>query len=153
MYRKLVISAVSVLGLVTLCVSAQQPVQITTDGQSTNLLPVQVPDLPKGANGAWVFGHGFQGREEMELQRQTEDLVKQLGKAEGEKRDKIRGLLTETLGKQFDRRQKRHEGEIAALEAKVRKLKDVVDKRKENRREIISRRMDQLVRDAEGLGW
>ena len=92
-------------------------------------------------------------QEEMRLEHESQDLAKQLGKAEGDNREKIRTKLTETLGKQFDARQKRHEAEIAALEAKIKKLKEMVQKRQDNRREIISRRMEQLVRDAEGLGW
>ena len=91
--------------------------------------------------------------EEFQLAQESEKLVKQLGKAEGENKDKIKSKLTDTLGKQFDVRQKRHEAEIAALEAQIKKLKEMVQKRQENRREIIGKRLDQLVREAEGLGW
>jgi hypothetical protein len=86
--------------------------------------------------------------------RQAEALAQQLAAARSDSdRDKIKGQLTELLEKQFDQRQKRHEEEIKQLEAQVKKLKDLVDKRQENRREIISRRLDQIVKESQGLGW
>jgi hypothetical protein len=68
-------------------------------------------------------------------------------------RSDVRTKLAENLGKQFDLRQKRHGLEIEALEAQVKKLKELVQKRQESRAEIISRRTDQVLREAEGLGW
>jgi hypothetical protein len=68
-------------------------------------------------------------------------------------RSEIRTKLTENIGKQFDLRQKRHGLEIEALEAQVKKLKELVRKRQEGREEIISRRVDQTLREADGLGW
>ena len=61
--------------------------------------------------------------------------------------------MNELLEKQFSLRQKRHQEEIAGLEAKVKKLKELLEKRQENRREIISKRLDQILSNAEGLGW
>ena len=72
-------------------------------------------------------------------------------KSDSEKSE-IKSQLPQTLEKQFDLRQKRHQDEIAKLEAKVKQLKDLVDKRRENRREIIDKRLEQIFRDAEGLG-
>ena len=73
-------------------------------------------------------------------------------KSDGE-RDKIKVQLKEVLETQFAARQQRHEKEIADLEAKVKKLKELVAKRQENRREIVANRLDQILRDAQGLGW
>lgn len=163
MSRKIVFCVVSALALMTLVVSAQQPAQPNplakpvnagrTVAQSFPLADV-VPDgnNPFWYNGNWNARMGM-NREEMQLAHDSENLVKQLGKAEGDNKEKIRTKLTETLGKQFDARQKRHEAEIAALDAKIKKLKEMVQKRQDNRREIISRRLEQLVREAEGLGW
>ena len=61
--------------------------------------------------------------------------------------------LKEVLETQFAARQQRHEKELADLESKVKKLKDLVAKRQENRREIVANRLDQIMRDAQGLGW
>ncbi|HZV03935.1 MAG TPA: hypothetical protein VE999_02495 [Gemmataceae bacterium] len=154
MYRKLVISGVSILAVMTLFASAQQP----ADLHSPNSLPgTYRPGTVWSAPGTVAQGYYGIGevarREEAELAQKSHELVKQLAKAEGEKKEKIKDQLTDTLGKQFDARQKRHQDEIAALEKQIKKLKELVEKRKENRREIISKRLDQLVREAEGLGW
>lgn len=86
--------------------------------------------------------------------QETLKLVKQLEtvNSDGERRE-IKDKLRDVLAKQFDQRQKRHGQEIENLEAQVKKLKDLVSKRQENRDEIISRRLEQIQRDAEGLGW
>ena len=68
-------------------------------------------------------------------------------------KDKLKEKLKDLLVKQFDERQKRHEKELEALEAQVKKLKEMVNKRQDNKREIIDERIKQLQRDAQGLGW
>jgi hypothetical protein len=164
MYRKLVISGMCMLALMTLCVSAQQ--QPANNGSSSSsqqpspnsLLQIVTQTMPletsldRGVSPYGLFGSRAH-REEMENAQKSAELVKQLAKAEGDKKDKIKDQLTETLGKQFDARQKRHDDEIKALEDQVKKLKELVKKRQNNRREIISQRLEQLVREAEGLGW
>ncbi len=92
--------------------------------------------------------------EEMELAGRAEELARKLGEASPETdKSKIKAQLKDVLEKQFDLRQKRHLDEIKALEAKVKKLKDLVEKRQENRGEIVAKRIDQILSDAEGLGW
>lgn len=157
MYRKLVINGVCILALVTLVVSAQEP----RPADPSREQPLNRGDrLPRIIHRDALLGQvapdypdGRLRRDELELAQQSEKLVKQLAKAEGENKDQIKAQLTETLGKQFDARQKRHQAEIAALETQVKKLKELVQKRQENRRDIISKRREQLVREAEGLGW
>ena len=85
---------------------------------------------------------------------ETMKLTKQLAeaKSDGDK-DKIKEKLKELLVKQFDDRQKRHEKELEALETQVKKLKEMVGKRQENKKDIIDERIKQLQRDAQGLGW
>ena len=85
---------------------------------------------------------------------ETDKLARQLAKAKGEgEKESITAKLREALEKQFDQRQKKHQAEAEALEAQVKKLKELIGTRNENRKEIISRRLDQVVRDAQGLGW
>jgi len=81
-------------------------------------------------------------------------LAKQIVEAKTDaEKDKLKDKLKETLNKQFDDRQKRHEKELEALEAQVKKLKEMVSKRQENKKEIIEERTKQLEREAKGLGW
>lgn len=81
-------------------------------------------------------------------------LAKQIADAKtDDEKEKMKSALKELLVKQFDDRQKRHEQEIATLEAQVKKLKEMVAKRSENKKEIIDERTRQLEREAKGLGW
>jgi hypothetical protein len=166
MYRKLAFSVVSVLGLMTLIVSAQQPPsgQLAPPGVVSGE-PPQAPNL--GVDQGWGFPQGNNPyanfmtptrdnrsrKEESDLIRKSQELVKQLAKAEGDGKEKIMDQLRETTNKQFEIRQKRHEADLKALEDQVKKLKDMVQKRKDNRREIVGKRLEQLVRETEGLGW
>ena len=118
---------------------------------------------PGAGRSARSPDHGLQRRapilwaisgEEAGLSHQAEQLAQQLAAAKSDSdREKIKGQLAETLEKQFDQRQKRHEEEIKSLEAQIKKLKDLVDKRQENRREIVSARLNQIVKESQGLGW
>jgi hypothetical protein len=92
--------------------------------------------------------------QESSLEQQANEIRHRLESASNDtQRSEARTKLAENLGKQFDLRQKRHGLEIEALEAQVKKLKELVQKRQESRAEIISRRVDQVLREAEGLGW
>lgn len=101
-----------------------------------------------------LFKNGAFTSEESAAMREAEQLVGRLGAAEtDELKSDIKAKLSEALGKQFDLRQKRHAHEIEALESQIKKLKALVEKRRENRSEIIARRLDQIVRESQGLGF
>jgi len=126
----------------------------------TYVAPAGGDNLPKVAPVPYVANQGFfraftpASAEEMNLAHQAEQLAHKLSEAKSDSdRDKIKGDLRDRLEKQFEQRQGRHEKEIEALEAQVKKLKDLVRKRNDNRREIVSKRLDQILSDAEGLGW
>jgi hypothetical protein len=68
-------------------------------------------------------------------------------------RAKIKTKLGEALGKQFDLQQKRRELELSRLEARMKKVRDLMKKRSDARTTIIEKRLDQVLREAEGLGW
>ena len=156
MKLKLLIGVASILGCMALVASAQAPAGAQPRTAAQDILP-QLPGRPDVAgypqHTLWAVTADRAHAEEAQLARVTGDLVRQLAKAEGDKKEDIKSKLTTTLNKQFDLRQKRHESEIAALEAQVNKLKDLVRKRQENRNEIITQRLSQLVRESQGLGW
>ena len=112
-----------------------------------------------GALQSFYLGRMLRGKaetfpEDFSIAHETDQLIRQLGEAKSDSdRDKLKVKLGEILEKQFEQRQKRHEGEIAELEAQVKKLKDLVAKRQENRREIVARRLEQVLRESQGLGW
>jgi len=68
-------------------------------------------------------------------------------------RKKIAVELRESLAKQFDVQKQRRELELGRIEEQVRKLRDQLKKRTDARETIIDRRLDQLINEAEGLGW
>jgi hypothetical protein len=175
---KLVLLLIAAMGSTALVASAQdtspRPYVITGRAEYAPDVavnpPVPVPPQPPAppgalapahSNGAWTVPR-YSARnqyfafspEDGGLSRQAEALAQQLAAARSDSdRDKIKSQLTDLLEKQFDQRQKRHEEEIKQLEAQIKKLKDLVDKRQENRREIIRARLDQIVKESQGLGW
>lgn len=111
-----------------------------------------------GAAGGWGHaseaGAGQLQQASSELARQTEALVSKYGEAaKDEDREKIKTELAELLAKQFGVQQQIREEEVAQIEARVKKLRELIEKRKAAQKSIIERRLDQLLRDAEGLGW
>jgi uncharacterized protein HemX len=84
---------------------------------------------------------------------ETMTIAKQLAGAKETEREELREKLVKALEKAFDDRQKTQEKEIAALEKQVAKLKEMVSKRQEAKKEIITERVKQLEREAKGLGW
>src|SRR5262245_42683548 len=178
MNLKLALGLVTVMGLPAVLVSAlaqdASPVRVQTPKRNFSSSS-EVSTTISGSNSSAdtirseslfakpgvytnVYGVTYAGTarspEEATLDHETADLARKLGEASSDsERSKIKEQLTERLEKQFDLRQKRHLEEIKSLEAKLKKLKELVDKRQENRREIISKRVDQLLSDAEGLGW
>jgi hypothetical protein len=139
--------------------SPNLPVQ-TRPSPDPNFYPT-LPPVPPGAPPMYVgtvrgVGWGGPGAtvEERNLAHEADQVARQIGDAKSDsERDQLRSKLLAVLEKQFDQRQKRHEQEIAALEAQVKKLKDLVARRQENRRDIIGRRAEQILREAQGLGW
>jgi hypothetical protein len=173
---KLVLLLLATMGSAALIASAQDTVYPVAVGKaeepqqgnfSRNVyvarqpVPVVQPPgaLPKGAHFNTIYGAGqptlwaFAG-EDSGLEHQAQQLAQQLAAAKSDSdRDKIKNQLAEILAKQFDQRQKRHEDEIKQLEEQIKKLRELVNKRQENRREIIGARLEQIVKESQGLGW
>lgn len=71
---------------------------------------------------------------------------------EEEKRD-LRKKLADLVGKQFDQHSQQQQKELEDLEKEVARLKTLLRKRIESRSTIVDRRLEQLIQEAEGLGW
>jgi hypothetical protein len=143
MKKMLAIGLVSALGITSLVMSAL--------GQTMN------PRDP-GQNSRADFIPSFSAYGQYGVQSQSmgevDKLAQQLAKTKGEgERETLRTKLSDLLEKQFDEGQKRHQAESEALEAQVKRLKELISLRNENRKEIINRRLEQVVREAQGLGW
>jgi flagellar motility protein MotE (MotC chaperone) len=177
MKLKIVLLLITAIGSTALFASAQQPAvyTITTrqsaDSQDVGAQPVPkpVPPPPPSVVSSDVplnpalrmITHGIPQQYvttytvgENGANSQAYQLAQQLAAAKSDsEREKTKGQLAEVLEKQFDQRQKRHEEEIKQLEEQLKKLKNLVDKRQENRHQIIGDRLNQIVRDSQGLGW
>jgi len=85
---------------------------------------------------------------------QSQELAHQYAKSEKEDEKKeTRKKLTEVLDRQFDLHLKEQQNELDELEKQVAKLKAVLRKRKDAKENIVERRLEQLVQEADGLGW
>jgi len=102
-----------------------------------------IQELTPGGPGFFVPSH----------QDPSGQLVQDYVKAKEEDKKEIRKKLADALGKQFDTHMKQQQDELAALEKQIADLKAIMKKRQEAKTTIIDRRMDQLIQDAEGLGW
>jgi hypothetical protein len=72
---------------------------------------------------------------------------------EAGERNEIEGTLREMLQSEFSARLAAHEREIKELEEKVRQLRDRLNLRREKQAEIVDHRLQQILREAQGLGW
>jgi hypothetical protein len=160
MYHKFSLGLAVALGLSTLVATAIA--QVGLDRKPADLAPLQTHPIGTPLSGDFATGgFSFSGQgphgasaEELSLSIEADQVVRQFGQAKtADDKDKLKVKLTQVLDKQFDQRQRRHESEIEALEAQVKKLKELIRLRNEMRREIVAKRSEQLLRDAEGLGW
>ncbi|HEV3024494.1 MAG TPA: hypothetical protein VGX76_18590 [Pirellulales bacterium] len=88
------------------------------------------------------------------LAQEAQQLIEQYaGATDDDGRAKLKDHLAQTIERQFEAQQKLRELEVSRIEARVKKLRDLIDKRNMAKRTIIDKRLDQLIRDAEGLGW
>jgi hypothetical protein len=110
--------------------------------------------FPVGMNqglGSATSSNPFGGAREKSLVAQ---LAQQYVKStkEDEKKD-LRKKLSDALGKQFDQLAEQQHKELEDLEKQVASLKALLEKRHDARATIIDRKLDQVLQEAEGLGW
>lgn len=86
--------------------------------------------------------------------RQEEQLVSRYAASEdSEQRNAIKAELAEHLTNHFSVQEQIRDRELARVEARVKKLRELTQKRRDAQKTIIEQRLDQLLRDADGLGW
>ncbi len=94
------------------------------------------------------------GSRDRATQDQIAKLAQQYVKAtQAAEKSDIRKKLADALGKQFDQLAERQQKELEALEKQVADLRALLKKRHDARDQIIDRRLDQVLQEAEGLGW
>lgn len=68
-------------------------------------------------------------------------------------RQKATDTIHEQLNAQFDRDLKRREQELADIEARLKALREQVDRRKAARDRIVELRLNTIINEADGLGF
>lgn len=93
--------------------------------------------------------------EDMKLDRETHDAVKQLRAAAKDevKSKEMREKIQEMVTRQFYVRQEIREHELASLEKKVGELREQIEARKDAREELIKDRIKQLTSKEETAEW
>ena len=110
------------------------------------------PEVP-GDVVPYLGQNGFRV-EFFDRQQESARLAQQYIKAEKEDEKKqIRSKLANVLAKQFDAQVARQEKDLADLEKQIASLKALLKKRTDAKTAIIDHRTEQLIRDAQGLGW
>jgi mevalonate kinase len=85
---------------------------------------------------------------------QTSELAQQYVKTtKDEDKKEIRKKLVDLLNQQFDQQIQQQEKEMEELEKQIADLKALLKKRQGAKTTIVERRIEQLVQEAEGLGW
>jgi hypothetical protein len=118
-------------------------------GQAPGSAPLApAPDQP--AYPTVLFG----GPNPYQAHSQSAQLAQQYVKAtkEEDKRE-IRKKLGDLLGQQFDQHTQQQQKELEELERQITQLRAVLKKRQDAKGTIVERRLEQLIQDAEGLGW
>jgi DNA-binding transcriptional regulator YbjK len=90
----------------------------------------------------------------VQLQTESAPLARQYVAAEKqEEKKQLRQRLSDTLSQQFDLHVKEQQKELEDLEKQIATLRSVLKKRIDAKATIVERRVEQLIQDAEGLGW
>ena len=132
-----------------------------------------LPDGPDGPDGPRRFGPGGPGKpggprfdgpleqddpeiaklmeSERDLDRQTRDLAQRYRRAEKDQRDSIKAELQKAVTAQFEARQKRRQLELTRLEEELKRLREAMDRREKNRKDLIEKRVTELLGEEEGF--
>ena len=91
--------------------------------------------------------------EEINPDEKVAGLARQIKSVEGAEREGLVAKLKSSVGEQFDQRQFGKARELKALEEQLAKLKEIHNKRTQQRDQIVADRVQQIMREVEGLGW
>ncbi|MCD4784304.1 MAG: hypothetical protein K8T10_10835 [Candidatus Eremiobacteraeota bacterium] len=91
---------------------------------------------------------------EMKLDGKMIKLAKEFRESKDEKRKKeIKSELTQTLNQIFDIRSKNRAREVNEMSKKIEELKQMLKKRKDNKKLIVEKKLKELTGQMEGLEW
>ena len=109
-----------------------------------------------GKNGSWPPDPEMHPlvQQEAVAEQEVVEMIESYKRTENDvERSKIKSKLAALLEKEFDLQQKRRDLELGRAEARLKKVRELWKKRSDARQTIIDKRLDQLLREADGLGW
>jgi hypothetical protein len=92
-------------------------------------------------------------KEDMDLDRQTRALAMQHRRAPKDQREKIKQQVLELVGKHFEVRQQHRSLELKRLEEELARLRDTLDRRAKARKELIEKRVSELLGRDDDVGF
>ena len=84
-------------------------------------------------------------QEDRDLERQTRDQAEQYRRADKDEKAKIKDKLVELVGKHFEVRQQLRNLEVKRIEQQLKQLRDKIETREKNRKDIIQKRIVELT--------
>jgi F0F1-type ATP synthase membrane subunit b/b' len=84
-------------------------------------------------------------KEDAELDRQSQDLAVQYRQAPPEKRDQIRQQVEKVVNRHFEVRQERRLLELKRIKEQLQSFQEAVDRRTKARKELVERRISDLL--------
>ncbi len=92
-------------------------------------------------------------KKEKELEIDAELLALKIKNEDGSTQQKLKGELAGVLNQLFEIKEKRKETEIKQLEKRLQELKESIQARKQNKNEIVQRRIQEMLGDSRYLRW
>jgi hypothetical protein len=109
---------------------------------------VSAPQNGQPPAGSWYWTYAA-----MDGQSKAPSLAHRYVEAKEDEKRQIREQLKDALNHEFDDHIKAHQKELDDLEKQIARIRDVVRKRLDAKSTIVERRLEQLIQEAEGLGW
>ena len=92
-------------------------------------------------------------RAENDLDRRTHELARDYRSGSEEQRTKLKGELKKLVSEQFETRQQRRKLELKRLEEELKRLRDGMERREKNSRQIIDKRVSDLLDEEAEAGF
>jgi hypothetical protein len=92
-------------------------------------------------------------KQEMDLERQTRDLAGDYRQAAPAKRDEIKKQVEKLVGQQFEVRQQRRQLELKRFDEELQRLRDAIERRSKARKQIVEKRVAELLGQEEDTGF
>ena len=111
-------------------------------------------EQPAPLSGAAWSGSLYQTSPFQALHAESTQLAQQLVKStKAEEKQELRKKLNDLLTKQFDANVQHQQKELDEVEKQINELRALLKKRQDAKATIVERRIEQLIQEAEGLGW